>query len=444
MQYNQPFGVSDPNAAYINGNPATGTPGSIPPAASIEYDQREIVKAITDAQLATPTNNDLTQLSAAMRWMRPQYLFDQGGANSIVIQPSPSPPLWMMPFTFIVQLAATNTIAGVQISIVGIAGGVPVRNEHGTPLSPGDLQANAAYLCSYDGAMVRIFTNVRSSAPVQGLSANMDLYVNGATGNDSNNGLQATVGAPGVGPFQTIQKAANVVAITTLNGYTITIHVADWIGNTYAPVQLPILSGVGAAIIAGNDTTPGNVHIHAAIGPAVFSAVQGIAGWRIHGVRLSSAAAYSGPPYWPGAGLWIGGGGAIQVYNLEFGNCASAHILTQAKGFIQCLGGDAPGGTGFINVAGTAPVTLWADRNSEIDTDLVAFNLNLAISWSDAFAHASNGSVICCQVLSIGSPGNGTGIKARAEMNSVIYSVGTTIPGSLAATTATGGQTNVL
>ena len=37
MQYNQPYGISDPNAAYINGNPTTGTMGSIPPAASIEY-----------------------------------------------------------------------------------------------------------------------------------------------------------------------------------------------------------------------------------------------------------------------------------------------------------------------------------------------------------------------------------------------------------------------
>jgi hypothetical protein len=46
MLYNQPYGVSDPNASYINGNPSTGTAGSIPPAASIEHDQREIVNVI--------------------------------------------------------------------------------------------------------------------------------------------------------------------------------------------------------------------------------------------------------------------------------------------------------------------------------------------------------------------------------------------------------------
>jgi hypothetical protein len=46
MQYNQPFGISDPNAGYINGNPEIGQQGSIPPAFSIEHDQREIVAVI--------------------------------------------------------------------------------------------------------------------------------------------------------------------------------------------------------------------------------------------------------------------------------------------------------------------------------------------------------------------------------------------------------------
>ena len=52
MKYNQPFGISDPNAAYINGNPTTGTMGSIPPAASVEFDQREIVALIAATGLA--------------------------------------------------------------------------------------------------------------------------------------------------------------------------------------------------------------------------------------------------------------------------------------------------------------------------------------------------------------------------------------------------------
>ena len=67
MQYNQPYGVSDPNAPYINGNPSTGTAGSIPPAASIEFPQREIINLITDAGLVAPSNNDLHQLARSVQ-----------------------------------------------------------------------------------------------------------------------------------------------------------------------------------------------------------------------------------------------------------------------------------------------------------------------------------------------------------------------------------------
>ena len=55
MQYNQPYGVSDPNAPYINGNPTTGTMGSIPPAASIEFPQREIVDVISECRASRPS-----------------------------------------------------------------------------------------------------------------------------------------------------------------------------------------------------------------------------------------------------------------------------------------------------------------------------------------------------------------------------------------------------
>lgn len=46
MRYNAPYGQVDLEAVYVNGNPATGTEGSIPPALSIELPQREIVAVI--------------------------------------------------------------------------------------------------------------------------------------------------------------------------------------------------------------------------------------------------------------------------------------------------------------------------------------------------------------------------------------------------------------
>lgn len=81
MKYNVPYGLPDETTLYgtpyINGNPTTGTMGSIPPAASIEYDQREIVAVIqwaadhgyhdmAGALCANPTNADLQQLLKAI------------------------------------------------------------------------------------------------------------------------------------------------------------------------------------------------------------------------------------------------------------------------------------------------------------------------------------------------------------------------------------------
>jgi hypothetical protein len=77
MRYQQPYGVSDPNAAYVNGNPVTGTMGSIPPAAAIEYDMREIMEVISransrgykdfaDVLCAAGNDADLQQLRKAI------------------------------------------------------------------------------------------------------------------------------------------------------------------------------------------------------------------------------------------------------------------------------------------------------------------------------------------------------------------------------------------
>lgn len=65
MEYVPPYTSVDPDAPYINGNPATGTKGSIPPAAAFEHPMREIVHAIEQAGL-TPDGDDLTQLWQAI------------------------------------------------------------------------------------------------------------------------------------------------------------------------------------------------------------------------------------------------------------------------------------------------------------------------------------------------------------------------------------------
>ncbi len=68
MKYQQPYGVSDANAAYIDGNPALGVEGSAVPAKAIEHPQREIVNVLVEAGL-TPDENNLKQLALAIRML---------------------------------------------------------------------------------------------------------------------------------------------------------------------------------------------------------------------------------------------------------------------------------------------------------------------------------------------------------------------------------------
>ena len=68
MDYAAPYQSTDPNAPFVNPDPATNTPGSMVPAAAIEHPQREIVNVIAAAGLE-PDAADLTQLGQAIAAM---------------------------------------------------------------------------------------------------------------------------------------------------------------------------------------------------------------------------------------------------------------------------------------------------------------------------------------------------------------------------------------
>lgn len=65
MKYWKPKDQSDENAGYVDGNPATGVQGSIPPAEAFEQPMRELQNLIIAAGL-TPDGSILTQVAAAV------------------------------------------------------------------------------------------------------------------------------------------------------------------------------------------------------------------------------------------------------------------------------------------------------------------------------------------------------------------------------------------
>ena len=264
MKYNPPYGVSDPNAPYINGDPSIGRAGSIPPAESIEYPQREIVSLIADVGLSSPNNNDLAQMSAATRFMRPQFVLDVGTPNHIKVTLDPTTPVWVLPLTFFVQIGAGNgnTSQTVDVEIAGITAKKPLLKRTGQPVAIGDLVGGTVYLVTYDGVNCRSvgIMNSEFTLPEGGggvvnvIASDQDFYINPATGNDANNGTLAT-------PWKTLQHAYNWVQTNLdLAGYNVTFHCAD---GTYPSGVLGVgfmrgQTGPGAIKFQGNDAAPGN------------------------------------------------------------------------------------------------------------------------------------------------------------------------------------------
>ncbi|MGY3130124.1 hypothetical protein ACVWZM_000806 [Bradyrhizobium sp. USDA 4501] len=153
MEYNPPYGISDPDAPYINGDPSIGRMGSIPPASSIEFPQREIVGFITQSGL-TPTNDDLRQLSKAVQSGKVIYAVDTGTANAMVASLTPAITVLTPGLTVrIKKIGAKNT--GPATLDVGTGVNL-IKRASGASLLDNDLPAGIITELIWDGSVWQI------------------------------------------------------------------------------------------------------------------------------------------------------------------------------------------------------------------------------------------------------------------------------------------------
>ncbi|MBR0741152.1 hypothetical protein JQ581_29895 [Bradyrhizobium liaoningense] len=225
-----------------------GGGGSIPepPADALTYGRQNVggtgswTRAVAVA--GDTMTGDLTISKAA-----PQIIIDRTTAQSCVfVGKRGGLNRWHMAFGS--TGAETGGNAGSDFNIVRYddAGGslgavLTVSRATGLMTLAGDPTAAL-------GAATKAYVDARSR-PI--ITAVLNVYVNAATGSDSNNGL-----SPGAA-FATLQKAMDTVASLDLSIYGAVISVAD---GTYAPVNLKTCLG-GPVTITGNTTTPGNCKI---------------------------------------------------------------------------------------------------------------------------------------------------------------------------------------
>lgn len=152
MKYQAPYGVSNPDAPYINGDPTIGRQGSIPPAAAFEYPMREIV-AVIDKSKMNPTDADLMQMAKAIRSQRMNYSEDSGGVNALVC--AYDPPLQAYTLGLVLHVRIRNRVTGPSTINAG-AGTVNVIRADGSVLQDGDLPANCVAALIFDGTSFQV------------------------------------------------------------------------------------------------------------------------------------------------------------------------------------------------------------------------------------------------------------------------------------------------
>lgn len=426
MLYNQPYGAAA-NAPFVNGDPSIGLAGSIPPAAAIEYPQREIVNLITDANLAAPSNGDLRQLGKAIQSGLLNSKDDAGTANAYAVTLAPVPTAYYAYMRIVMKVLNTNS--GASVLNVNALGTKAIKNKDGSALNPGQLVSGALAELIYDGTNFQLcWTDTVAGTGGGVLTANTNLYVNGTTGNDTTlDGTAATI-TGSKGPFKTVQRAVNeAFKYQPSASYTMTINVADQTYNE--SVTSPSVAGP-TIILKGNAATPANVSIVAVAQNAIT--VSGPNTWTVRDLKFTAASANC-------AGVAANGSGAnVTVVNVEVGAVGSWAFLGNGLGAIVIAGA--------VKFTGNCPNAFAAYRNGTIN-----FGSGFSITIANAitvtvFAQANSGGQI---EVTAGTPptyinpGNVTGKRYNANLNGVVNTQGagtSYFPGTVAGDLTLGGQ----
>lgn len=354
------------------------------------------------------------------------YATDTGTTNAVVIALSPAPTSYQAGDIFFAKIANTNNGAST-LNVNGLGAVSVVHANDSSALNALDLNAGAISAFAYDGTHFQLAWSQRQPGVPVYLQAPATYYVNAATGSDSNDGLSATV-TGGHGPFATIQHACNVVNLFNLNGFSITVNVAD---GTNAPFVTSPIGGSGSVNIIGNLTTPANCIVNQP-GSAVSSAITlAGTGYTVAGFKVTASS---------GSGLTVTVGSS-NYYNMEFGACGGCHIQLEGGSILTALGAGLS--SPFKRVTGSATHHILLTASSKHNVDVGPFQA-LTLTGTPAFTDWSNAQAISLDREIYSSiTGSATGQRYNGQQNSIIDTNGggaTYLPGNAAGSLASGAQ----
>jgi hypothetical protein len=290
----------------------------------------------------------------------------------------------------------------------------------------------------YDGTNFQAVGIVPAGAPIY-LQANTNFFVGGTGASDSNDGLSATL-TGGHGPWATLQHASIVLSRYNLNGFNVTVTVAN---GTYAPFTLQQVAGAGMVTWVGNPSTPTSCSING--NSTGLSCIKGnnVGNHTFNGFQLfTSGTPVSGDSV--SAINILGGASNVTMENISFGACGGSHISV-GTGALILLGGNITL-TGGCSGNPTQPGCHIFSNNGQIGvlpTSQPAYNVTAAIAFAGATIEAVNLSYVNFTYSSFSNGANISGVRYFVINNSVINTNGgggSYIPGTVAGTAANGGQ----
>lgn len=338
----------------------------------------------------------------------------------------PTPDAGWIPL-YLVDLAFGQTaINNGDILVAGPSVGTNVPNNY--PFAP----FLAGLLNSHHGGTpgqapkINLANEVQGILPatqVQGgripLGGTLDLYVNGSTGSNSNDGL--TVG----NPFLTLQKAWNLVmADYDLNDHQVTIHQAGTNTDQLLATGSPVGAQAATPITIDVQGTWSVVNKSCVIANSTQVAITGTGTLAATGGGLAQ-----------GAAILALNAAVVTFSGISFGTCAQGHIIATQGGVV------AAGGN--YKITNNAPYHVVLSYGASAQISFLTLTLTGTPAFSGAFAFVDS----CSSLNAIGDvfTGSATGTRYSATNNGVIATSGgggSYLPGNAAGSVATGGQYN--
>lgn len=252
------------------------------------------------------------------------------------------------------------------------------------------------------------------------ITANTDIYVNSATGNDNNNGLTPATA------MATLQGAINRTWSYPPSQYTITIHLQG--AGPYAGARSPLYPGPNTII---NGDGIGTTLISATGDYGIL--VQGPNTMTVQNLKAQVSVAPAGA-----AAFAASNGATMSTDNTASGACGGPVFNCSAGGTLNI---------GSHNFNGNAYAAFWASAlglMTLLQSKTFTFTGSNTFSIATAFATgAGNIAVSATNPPTFVNPANAIGPKYSAQSNGIINANGQGVnffPGSSAGSTATGGQ----